>query len=277
MNRIAHILATALLAGAAAAHAQGVAFITDLKGDVTIEGNQRPLVLAELTRGQKLTLGADGRAAIMYIATGKEYALKGPGEYLVKDTEVTNAAGAAAAARTTEWRASSAVLAQVAQTSNASVRMRSLAKPRVEPGPVLVYPTQGNVSTLQPTFRWNSMDARTPGEITLNVDGQDKPVHRAKTTGAAYKMPARLKPATDYQWKVSVGSEELGTGRFRTLPADAIRTIDARRPAARAEFSDRLMFALLLQEMGATQEARELWSSLSQERADLPELSALTK
>ena len=277
MNRIAHILATALLAGAAAAHAQGVAFITNLKGSVTIEGNQRPLVLAELTRGQKLTLGADAQASVMYIASGKEFALKGPGEYVVKDGEVTNAAGAAAAARNTEWRASSAVLAQVAQTSSASVRMRSLAKPRAEPAPVLLYPTQGNVSTLQPTFRWNATDARMPGELTLLVDGQEKPVHRAKTTGASYRMPAKLKPDTDYQWKVAVGPEELGTGKFRTLPADAIRTIDTRRPAAKAEFSDRLMFALMLQEMGATQEARELWASLSQERADLPELSALTK
>jgi hypothetical protein len=37
------------------------------------------------------------------------------------------------------------------------------------------------------------------------------------------------------------------------------------------------MFALLLQEMGATQEAREAWAKLSQERADLPELSALAR
>jgi len=33
----------------------------------------------------------------------------------------------------------------------------------------------------------------------------------------------------------------------------------------------------MLQEMGATQEARESWSKLSQERADLPELAAFAK
>ena len=42
--------------------------------------------------------------------------------------------------------------------------------------------------------------------------------------------------------------------------------------AVDAEFSDRLMFTLLLHELGAKQEARESWARLSQERADLPEL-----
>jgi hypothetical protein len=33
----------------------------------------------------------------------------------------------------------------------------------------------------------------------------------------------------------------------------------------------------MLQEMGATQDAQDIWSALAQERADLPELAALGK
>lgn len=37
------------------------------------------------------------------------------------------------------------------------------------------------------------------------------------------------------------------------------------------------MYALLLQEMGAEQEAQEAWGKLAQERTDLPELESLAK
>ena len=73
------------------------------------------------------------------------------------------------------------------------------------------------------------------------------------------------------------GRNEVAAGRFRTLSGEALARIEARRPSTRAEFSDRLHFTLMLQEMGATQEARESWMRLSQERSDLPELSALAR
>jgi hypothetical protein len=37
------------------------------------------------------------------------------------------------------------------------------------------------------------------------------------------------------------------------------------------------MHALLLHELGATQEARAMWATLARERPDLPELAALAR
>jgi len=273
MKTLAHILAATLLANVAPAVAQTVAFFADLKGQVAVDSNPRPLLLSELARGQKLTLGANAQASVMYIATGKEFVLRGPGEYVVREADVASAGGAAASARETAWRASNKVLAQAAETSSASVRMRSLARPKVEPPP-LAFP-EGNVATLQPTFRWSG-DARN-GEFVLLADGVAQPVHVGKASSTTYKLPAKLKPETDYYWRVSAGPDQVASGRFRTLPAESIRTIEARRPGPKAEFSDRLLFALLLQDMGAQQEARDAWAMLSKERADLPELSALAK
>ncbi len=98
-----------------------------MKGDVAVDGDSRPLLLAELAKGQKIVVSKDAQAAVMYIGSGKEFVLKGPGEFVVKDAEVGASSGAAPVARTTEWRASSKVLGQVAQTASASVRMRSIA------------------------------------------------------------------------------------------------------------------------------------------------------
>ena len=276
MNSFTRTLFAGSLWLAGAAFAQGIAFITNLKGDVALDANPRPLILSELAKGQRLTLGADALASVMYTASGKEFVLKGPGQYEIREAEIAAASGPPPAASATEWRASGKVLTQVAQTSSASVRMRSLAPPKVDTRPKLLFPTEGRVSSLQPVFRWFAPGA-SGEELTVLVPGQDKPLHRAKAEGGSYRLPAKLKPDTEYAWTVTARGEELGTGKFRTLPASSIQAVERRRPAEQAQFSDRVLFALLLQELGAVQEAKESWARLAQERSDLPELAAFAK
>jgi len=278
MNKLTRTLLAALLVCTSSALAQGIAFITNLRGEVAVDGNPRPLILSELAKGQKITVGHDSHAWVMYTATGKEYVLRGAAQYELRDTGITSSTGMPPMARSTEWRTNAKVLTQVAHTSSASVRMRSLApRKQQEPRAALLYPTEGSIGTLQPLFRWTAGDPKAQAELTVVAAGHDKPVHRALATGDSYRLPAKLKPDTEYAWVVTSAGVELGTGKFRTLPAEAIRLIEMRRPADKAEFSDRVLFTLLLQEMGAVQEAKESWSRLSQERNDLPELSALAK
>jgi hypothetical protein len=276
MKIIQRTLVALVLAAAPAWAADGIAFITNLKGEVAVDGNPRPALLSELGKGQKISVGRESQASVMYIASGKEYALKGPGEYLLKDTEVAAASGMPPVTRNTEWRPTNKVLVQVAQTSAASVRMRSAAQPKPDVGPKLLFPTEGAVSTLQPTFRWRR-DDKDPVEFTLMVVGQEKAVHVVKVNALSYRVPAKLKPDTEYAWVLASGGNEIGMGKFRTLPAEGVQRAERAKPAERAEFSDRVLYALMLHEMGATQEARESWARLAQERSDLPELSALAK
>ncbi|HEY2629303.1 MAG TPA: hypothetical protein VGI57_09245 [Usitatibacter sp.] len=275
MNTILRTFLAMILFGAMAASAQGIAFITNMKGDIALDGNPRPTLLAELAKGQKLTLGQEAQASVMFVASGKEYSLKGPGQFLVKDAEMSAATGAAPTTRETQWHATDKVLTQVAQTSAASVRMRSIAVPTPDTEPKLLYPTHGNIATLQPTFRWRAPDGK--GELVLLVAGQEKPVHSVKVSGSSYKIGAKLRPDTEYTWIVSIAGNEIGTGHFRTLPAGALAQLDKQRPSDKAEFSDRVMFALALQELGAAQDARDTWARLAQEREDLPELAAFAK
>jgi len=267
-----------LLAAVPALAADGIAFITNIKGEVAVDGNPRPTLLAELAKGQKLTVGRDSHASVMFIASGKEYVLKGPNDYLVKDTEIASTTGMPPVTRETPWRASPKVLTQVAQTSAASVRMRSVAQPRADASAKLLFPTEGSVATLQPTFRWRAPEQSLKGDFTLFIIGQEKPVHTGKAAAGTYKLPAKLKPETEYSWTLtSAGGHEVGTGRFRTLSNDALAQVEKRRPADKADFSDRLLFTLLLHEMGATQEAQESWARLAQERGDLPELASFAR
>lgn len=277
MKIIQRILLAFLVAAIPAAAADAIAFITNMKGEVAVDGNTRPLLLAELARGQKIAVGKDSQASVMYIATGKEYVLKGPDSFVVKDTDISSAAGMPPVTRETPWRASNRVLVQVAQTSAASVRMRSIAPPRADTAPRLLYPTEGTVATLEPTFRWRAPDPKLQGDFTLILIGQDKPVHVARAAGGSYRVPAKLRPETDYAWTVTSAGSEIGSGKFRTLSTEALTSVARRKPSDKSDFSDRLLFTLLLQEMGATQEAQESWARLAAERADLPELAAFAK
>jgi hypothetical protein len=275
MSPLRGILLAASLCAASPSFAEGIAFLSDVKGSVAIDGNPRAPILAELVRGQRITLARDAAACVMYIASGKEYALRGPAEFLVKETEITGSNGMPPVVRNSEWRTNPKVLSQVVQASSASVRMRSLALAKADTAR-LVFPTQGNVSTLQPTFRWRPA-GEAQGDITVLVPGEERPVHRARATGDSYRLPAKLKPETEYVWTYTVAGEEVASARFRTLPETALRDIEQRRPSDKSRFSDRVLFTLMLHEMGAFQEAHESWKRLSQERADLPELSALAR
>ena len=267
----------ALFIAAPALAADGIAFITNMKGDVAVDGNPRPVILSELNRGQKITVGRDSQASVMYISNGKEYVLKGPADYVVKDTEISGSTGMPPVTRETAWRTNDKILVQVAQTSAASVRMRSIKLPKPDTEPKLLFPTQGSIATLQPTFRWRAADPKASGEFVLLAAGHDKPVHVAKVSAGAYRAPAKLLADTDYTWTVTIAGDEVGSGRFRTLSHEALAQVEKRKPSEKAEFSDRLLFTLMLQEMGATQEAREGFAKLAQERSDLPELAALAK
>lgn len=265
----------ALAFAAAPAFSQTVAFVTNLKGEVAIDGAARPPLLAEISKGQKISVARESTLSVMYVASGKEYVLKGPGEFLVKDTEVFAPNGMPPLVRTTEWRTSAKALESVAQTSAASVRMRSLAPAKA--APVMLFPASGRIATLQPTLRWRADAAPGAVEVAVYVPGEEKAVHAAIAADGSYHLPVALKADTDYVWTLAAGGQEIGSARFRTLPSDALQKIDANRPAERCEFSDRVLFAVMLQEMGAQQEARETWMRLAQERADLPELATLGK
>ncbi|MGZ5114143.1 MAG: hypothetical protein ACXWHC_18620 [Usitatibacter sp.] len=52
--------------------------------------------------------------------------------------------------------------------------------------------------------------------------------------------------------------------------------VEKSRSGAR-NFADRVMHAFLLQDTGATQDAREAWAALARERPDLAELAILAR
>ncbi len=276
------ISAFALSAAAFAAHAQsGIAFITDVKGEAVLD-SARASLMAEIKKGARVTCARECAVGVMYLLSGKEYVLKGPGDFLVGDSEVTAKIGPPPTLRETKWKVSSQVVAQASQTSSASIRMRGLGTAKAEvalPAERLIYPRDTKVATLQPAFRWTSANVKGPFDFELKASGSGKAVYKAKAATMNLNLPGnvRLMPDAEYSWVVKSGAMDIGMTSFRTLPAHAIDLTQKRKPDDKAAFSDWLLYALTLKEVGADQDASDVWAKLAKDRPDLPELAALAK
>ena len=265
---IALLVALAALGSGAAP----VAFVADIRGNATIEGDGRLAFLAELPPGTRLLLGSNAAAAIAYAASGAEFTVFGPGRFVVGDDEVTAEEGAKPKRRTGPALANTAVVARAAQTATASLRMRGLA-PAAAPA-ALEFPVATRIATLRPEMRWR----QRPGEeyVLALQDAAGRELWKGPGKGSGTRPATPLAAATRYSWTVTGSRGLAGEAHFETLPADAIRRAEKSRSGART-FAERVVHALVLQEIGADQEARDAWAALAGERPDLPELSALAR
>lgn len=260
----------------------GIAFVTDVRGDANLDTAKASL-MAEIRKGARISCAKECAVGVMYLLSGKEFVLKGPGDFLVGDNEVTAKIGPPPAVRETKWKVSSQVVASVSASSSASIRMRSVGGKQAEaaalPVERLIYPRETKVATLQPAFKWASANPKGPFEFELKAADSGKALYKAKASSLDLKLPGsvKLQPDTAYSWAVKAGSGELGASNFRTLPTHALDVTQKRKPDDKAQFSDWLLYALTLKDVGADQDAGEVWAKLARERPDLPELAALAR
>jgi hypothetical protein len=265
------LLATALAAGAAG---PPVAFVADVRGSATIEGNGRLGFLAELAPGARLLLGTGAAATITFASSGSEFTIEGPGEFSIGIGEVKADKGAAPPKR----RSVSAlgdlgVVSRISRTATASLRMRSMT-PTPDPA-ALEYPVNTRIFALQPSMKVRGVPADS--KITI-LDGNGKtvwsgPVGPVRREGT--RIGVKLAPGTRYGWNATTERGTLGPGSFETLSANEIARVEKSRKGK--EFPERVVSAILLQELGATQDAKEAWEELARERPDLQELAALAR
>jgi ELWxxDGT repeat protein len=266
-------LAALALSVSFAAAAGPIAFVADIRGNATIEGDGKLTFLAELSAGTRVLLGSNASASIAYAATGAEFALAGPGQFLVSADEVTAEKGATPKRRTMIAIVGPGVVGRAAHTATASLRMRGVAPPGTS-APGLEFPVSTRIATLRPTMRWRGVPNQEYTLILLDASGRELWKGRGKPEGT--RPVATLAPGSRYSWSVVAPGGALHEAQFETLPMAAIGRVEKSRSGSRT-FPERVLHALLLEEVGAQQEAREAWGELARERPDLPELKALAR
>jgi hypothetical protein len=268
--------AVAASAAAIALHslaASPVAFVADVRGSATIAGDGPIAFLAQLEPETRLFLGSGARVAITFARSGSEFTATGPGEFVVTGEELRADKGAAPVRAEVAPLRDDVVVARASRTATASFRMRS-ARPAENPAVpgALEYPVDTRIATLQPALRWQGA-----GEVKVALlDESGREIWSGRTRAASVTPPVKLSAGMRYTWTVKTPTARLGQASFDTLAPDALAKADKARTSARS-FSGRVSRALLLQDLGADQDAKAEWARLARERPDLPELARLAE
>jgi len=267
----------ALLPAFSAQGAAPAAMVTDLQGSVVRSGGQRLAILAELGAAAQLELGADARVTLVHFASGRQFNLEGPGAFRVTGTGVESAgtgrviAGAALAA------AYANVQLRPSRVAQASFSMRGS-------GDELVVKLDSPAGTWlldeRPAFRWQKIAGATTYRFRL-TDNTGRVLHEATTGDDAAMLPAAvtLKAGETYAWQVNAtlpdGRVAEGWAEFGIADAERSKRVVAAKPGSGATYGDRVLFALLLEDSGLRDAARDLWRELMRERPSDPRLQIL--
>ncbi len=277
---IASISVSILLSLVGASAADPVALVTDLKGNATLteNGKSSPLsVLTYLTAGAEIVLEAGGRLVVTFFSQPTEYTFAGPATVSIGPDSAKALKGQAAQPhQLADGKALAArkfAPLQRERTAMASFEMRGSPRPQVR----LLGPVNTEVLTETPEFSWTTLPGVSRYHWVLSESGGGVPLE-ANVEGGNYRLPreSALHYGTTYKWKIDCrlpsGKTSWASGEFTLIDADRARRIIALRPAPDASFSDRLLFAVLLETEGLGFDAQREWRSLTRERPDDPSL-----
>lgn len=267
----------ALLAAFAAQGAAPAAMVTDLQGSVVRSGGQRLAILAELGTAAQLELGADARVTLVHFASGRQFNLEGPGAFRVTGRGVESAGSGRVIAGAPLAAAYANVQLRPTRVAQASFSMRGIADELLVK---LDSPAGTWLLEERPAFRWQRLPGATAYRFRL-TDNTGRLLHEATTGEDAATLPAAvtLKAGETYAWQVNAtlpdGRVAEGWAEFGIADADRSNRVGAAKPGPGASYGDRVLFALLLEDSGLHDAARDLWRELMRERPSDPRLQIL--
>jgi len=249
---------------AIAASAPTVALVTDVVGNATLAARpSQPLrLLTELNAGAEVVVAKNAQLVVFYLADGAEYTFNGPGRYKLQTRAPEALRGAA------PLRKASPTVYKTLRVKTERVAQGALA---TRGDPILLFPVSEVVLDGNAAFAWRRFAPETAYQFEL-VDGSGTRLLFAETRDTEIRLPPtiRLSPGETYYWSVR-GRDESGNAFYR--PAEfriadvALRDrLEAAAPAADASFSERVLYAALLDQAGCVSAAQTQRRILGVER-----------
>jgi hypothetical protein len=247
--------------------------VTEVSGKAEIEGKGAVATLAEITDGQRLAVAAGAHIVAVDLVNGREYVLKGKGNYVVatggpKATDGGNIETKPLPVKNLSYARNTRLA--VNSVAQASMVMRRIGQVN---GPVLLAPVGTAVISKTPVFRWKAVDRATAYRLFVStLDGKLLWEGSTRQTEISLPLERELVPGENYHWRVKAvgakGALSDSSASFSVLQKEAIARLDQLKPEPDAAFSRRVLYALALREAGASEEAKEMWTALSRERSD---------
>ncbi len=266
----------------AAAHAAGIAMVTDLQGKASLAADRRArdvTILAELESGAQVQLAAGATLVVLYLDAGDEYMFKGPAAIVFKATQPEVTSGAKPEKRGPSLGKGGGVrIKPVGVTQGAMVMRGFRTGARIQ----LLSLHQTRTLETQPEFHWQALQPGVKYQLEI-TDDTGRTVHETEVEAVSYKLPATipLKEGAPYTWEISArlpdGRKYTSSADFAVAPAELRAQAQALRPAASAPLSRRIAYAAWLDQMELKDEARKYWKTAATERPDDPRLKSLAE
>lgn len=261
---------------AVAAEPAPVAMTTDVQGVAWLMegGKQTRLGLMNyLVTGANLRLDAGARVAITYFAVPREFTLSGPAQAVLEADRPRVVSGPALAMKSLDQNQ-----VMAGQKFSAKQRERqtvaTFEMKAFVPGSLqLRQPVDTRLLGAPEEFSWRPMLGAKIYRFTLS-DAEGKLLYDATSEARSLRLPdsVKLQPGRPYSWSVesqgSSGLVQSASAGFSLLDEASANAIAAQRPAPGANFSERLLYASLLEEAGLKLAALAYWKALANERPD---------
>jgi hypothetical protein len=257
--------------------AQPVAMVTDVQGAAGRTGAGALTILGELGAGAQLQLENGARVTVAHYASGRQFELEGPGAFRLTPAGVESTGAGRVTPRAPLAAAYRDVRLRPARIAQASISMRGGAgdeQLRLE-SPVGTWVLEN-----RPVFRWRTLGGVASYRFQL-TDNTGRVLHEMGTGDTSAELPAsvQLLPGQTYAWQVDAtlpdGRAVDGWTEFGIAGPDRRERVEAARPGAGTSFGDRVLFALLLDDLGLREAAGAVWSELARERPADPRLRTL--
>lgn len=271
------ILLTSVAAGAAQA-AEPVAMVTDVRGNAWIQGagkEARLTVLSYLEPGASIRLDNKATISVTTFSPAVEYAASGPARLELKGGEVRLIGGGKLQRRDLDERKAN-VARRFSATQRERLTMAAFEMKALTMGLQLLAPVNAELLNIRPVFKWSAPQDVKRFIVTLFDESDGKLVSEVTVNGASWPLPGNLslQPRHQYSWKVrsalSSGDEMASAGKFSIADEARSRRILQQKPSGNAPFSERVLYAVLLESEGLKLDAADEWALLAAERPDEP-------
>ena len=270
------VFTSATRVAAAEAEAAPVAMTTDVQGAAwLIEGSKKSKfgLMAYLGSGATLRLEAGARISVTYFAMPCEFSLSGPAQAIIEAERLRTVNGAAPVMRNLDQNKVAAgqqfTAKQRERQTVATFEMKAFVPGTLQ----LRQPVDTRLLGAPEEFSWRPLLGAKSYRFQL-MDAQGRLLYSAESTVRNLRLPesVKLQPGQSYSWTVeaqgAAGEPQNANAGFSLVDTATAGTLEAQRPLATAGFSERLLYASLLENAGLKVAAQTWWKALASERPE---------
>ena len=251
-----------------------VAMVTDTKGEVRINDQVLALVTV-LSPGDLIEVGESSSLLIVYYDSSMEYTYSGPAQVRIEMDAPVTLRGIEPAKRFLSLFGGD-IRIDPTMVVQGMLVMRA-AEEDIE---FRLFEPVGTILGRRPLFRWEAIGEGLSYKFTLSNESGETLVDTF-IEGTEFTLPQEiiLEDGAIYVltlWtRTATGKLVSNWSEFTVLEAQKRTLIEQLKPPADAPFTERVVFASVLQQWNVRSEAKSLWKMLLAERPDDPNLRAL--